>query len=206
MKIHFDLFKDKDSESGYLWTSIIGKHKPITPGSYCTGYIIIDRQPPIEKVFYKISQLLRSRWNDLQMEVVKCGAASLAMILAYYGKRIPLEILRQECCVTRDGSNAENILKAAENFGCVAKGWYFDAEASRLDKNFTRYNSGNCNFHGLFKLVASVDFDCLAKKIDACRIVKILLAHYTLAADVFFSKDTTPTLPHVSNTMKQMPQ
>lgn len=61
MEIHFDLVKDKDSESGYLWTSIIGKHKPITPGSYCTGYIIIDRQPPIEKVFYKISQLLRSR-------------------------------------------------------------------------------------------------------------------------------------------------
>lgn len=61
MEIHFDLVKDKDSESGYLWTSVIGKHKPITPGSYCTGYIIIDRQPPIEKVFYKISQLLRSR-------------------------------------------------------------------------------------------------------------------------------------------------
>ena len=45
------------------------------------------------------------------------------MILAYYGKWIPLEKLRQECGVTRDGSNAENILKAAENFGCVAKGF-----------------------------------------------------------------------------------
>ena len=65
MEIHFDLVKDKDSESGYLWTSVIGKHKPITPGSYCTGYIIIDRQPPIEKVFYKISQLLRKRAQSI---------------------------------------------------------------------------------------------------------------------------------------------
>lgn len=41
--------------------SQIGEHKSITAGSFCTGSIIIDRQPPIEKVFYKISQLLRSR-------------------------------------------------------------------------------------------------------------------------------------------------
>ncbi len=61
MEIKFDLVKDDDSESGYLWTSIVGEHKPITPGSFCTGSIIIERQPPIEKVFYKISQWLRNR-------------------------------------------------------------------------------------------------------------------------------------------------
>ena len=61
MEITFDLVKDADSESGYLWTSKVGEHKPITPGSFCTGSIIIERKPPIEKVFHKLSQWLRSR-------------------------------------------------------------------------------------------------------------------------------------------------
>lgn len=61
MEVKFDLVKDEDSPSGYLWTSFIGEHKPITAGSFCTGSIIIDRIPPLEKVFYKFSQWLRSR-------------------------------------------------------------------------------------------------------------------------------------------------
>jgi len=60
-EIKFELVRNPDSQSGYLWTSVVGRHKPITPGSYCTGSIVIERQPPIEKVFYKISQLLRNR-------------------------------------------------------------------------------------------------------------------------------------------------
>ena len=42
-------------------TSVVGEYKPITAGSFCTGSIIIDRTPPIERVFYKVSQWLRSR-------------------------------------------------------------------------------------------------------------------------------------------------
>ena len=61
VEIKFDLVKDAADKSGYLWTSQIGEHKSITAGSFCTGSIIIDRQPPIEHVFYKFSQLLRSR-------------------------------------------------------------------------------------------------------------------------------------------------
>ena len=54
VEIRFELVKDADSKSGYLWTSVVGHHKPVTAGSYCTGSVVIERQPPIEKVFYKI--------------------------------------------------------------------------------------------------------------------------------------------------------
>ena len=60
MEVNFDLVRDPGSESGYLWTSSVGEHKPITAGSFCTGSIIIERRPPIEKVFYKLSQWLRN--------------------------------------------------------------------------------------------------------------------------------------------------
>lgn len=61
MEVTFDLVKDENSESGYLWTSSVGTHKPITAGSFCRGSIIIERKPPIEKVFHKLSQWLRNR-------------------------------------------------------------------------------------------------------------------------------------------------
>ena len=61
MEINFDLVRDEANPSGYLWTSSVGEHKPVTAGSFCTGSIIIERQPPIQKVFYKLSQWLRSR-------------------------------------------------------------------------------------------------------------------------------------------------
>ncbi len=61
MEVDFDLVRDDADSSGYLWTSAVGEHKAVTAGSFCTGSIIIEKQPPIQKVFYKLSQWLRSR-------------------------------------------------------------------------------------------------------------------------------------------------
>ena len=64
----------------------------------------------------------------LQMEATECGAASLSMILSHYGLWLPLEKLRQECGVNRDGSKASCVIRAARNRGCTANGYRWKAD------------------------------------------------------------------------------
>ena len=62
----------------------------------------------------------------MQMEALECGAACLAMVMAYYGKWVPLEQVRLDCGVSRDGSSAKNVLRAARGYG-------FEAQACRCE-------------------------------------------------------------------------
>ena len=67
----------------------------------------------------------------MQMEALECGAASLAMIMAYYDKWVPLEQVRLDCGVSRDGSSAKNILIAARSYGFEAQGYRCEISALR---------------------------------------------------------------------------
>ena len=72
----------------------------------------------------------------MQMEALECGAASLAMILAYYDKWIPLEQVRRDCGVSRDGSNALNVMRAARNYGLEATGYRYEPDYLRDNGTF----------------------------------------------------------------------
>ena len=72
----------------------------------------------------------------MQLEALECGAAALAMVMAYYGKWVPLEQVRIDCGVSRDGSKAKNIYIAAQHYGFDVKAFRFSLDSIREKGQF----------------------------------------------------------------------
>ena len=72
----------------------------------------------------------------MQLEALECGAAALCMVMAYYGKWVPLEQARLDCGVSRDGSKAKNIYLAAEHYGFSVKAFRMSPESLKENGQF----------------------------------------------------------------------
>ena len=94
-------------------------------------------KPTITKGYAKVPIIM-------QLEALECGAASLAMVMAYYDKWVPLEQVRSDCGVSRDGSNAKNICKAAKSYGFKVQAF------SRTPKSIKEKGKFPCIIHWNF--------------------------------------------------------
>lgn len=72
----------------------------------------------------------------MQLEALECGAAALCMVMAYYGKWVPLEQARIDCGVSRDGSKAKNLYLAAEHYGFSVKAFRMSPESLKEKGQF----------------------------------------------------------------------
>lgn len=87
----------------------------------------------------------------MQLEALECGAAALAMVMAYYDKWVPLEQVRVDCGVSRDGSKAKNIYLAAENYGFDVKAFKMSPESLKTEGEFPCIIHWNMNHFVVLK-------------------------------------------------------
>jgi ATP-binding cassette subfamily B protein len=81
-----------------------------------------DRRPPLQVVFGRLQALSQRLHHKrvpvlLQMSEVECGAACLAMILRYYGRKTSISEVSERAGIGRDGMSALGIVKVARDYG-----------------------------------------------------------------------------------------
>ena len=87
----------------------------------------------------------------MQLEALECGAASLAMVMAYYNKWVPLEQVRLDCGVSRDGSKAKNMVLAAQHYGFEVSAYRFSLKGIQENGEFPCIIHWNMNHFVVLK-------------------------------------------------------